>query len=88
MSKCIICGNELQFTYVGQFAGWKCLNCKTKDGTSLEWTLAEHKDNQNWTVRHLRIAEAKIIDLENIIMAQQQQIIDLATQIKELKNEV
>jgi hypothetical protein len=55
--KCIKCGNELATIYdVYQpiILGYKCLNC------NLQWTLAEHKDNQNWAVRHIRALEAEI----------------------------
>jgi hypothetical protein len=67
--KCIICGNEIEAILESNpkmepamlIGGYKCNVC------NLQWTLAEHKDNQNWAVRHIRALEAKISELENRI---------------------
>jgi len=48
--------------------GYKCTNCK------LQWTLAEHKDNQNWAVRHIR-------SLETLVSSQDEKIALLENQI-------
>jgi hypothetical protein len=55
------------------------------------WTLAEHKDNQAWAVRHLRMAEATILtlSLDNEALKLQivglmQQNVDLATRFQYL----
>lgn len=58
MSKCVLCGAELEAVLVSDgnlthCVGYQCLNCK------LQWTVAEHKDNQHWAVRHIRDLEAE-----------------------------
>jgi hypothetical protein len=54
---CIFCGSELE----KNINVCKCLNC------NLQWTLAEHKDNQNWAVRHIRALEdqVRLLQTEN-----------------------
>ena len=59
--KCIKCGSELRCIVNSPnepIIGYKCPNC------NLEWSLAEHKDNQNWAVRHIRALETRIANLE------------------------
>ena len=55
--KCIKCGNELTIS-INQQLHYRCEFC------NLEWSLAEHKDNQNWAVRHIRALETRIANLE------------------------
>ena len=52
--KCIICGSEVSISD----DLIKCLIC------NLQWTLAEHKDNQEWAVRHIRALEAHVKELQ------------------------
>ena len=49
--------------------GCKCVPC------GLEWSLAEHRDNQNWAIRHIRELEAKVDKLEAAIDALHQLIV-------------
>jgi hypothetical protein len=34
---------------------------------NLEWTVAEHKDNQKWNVRHTRALEAQVAELQRLL---------------------
>ena len=53
--KCIKCGNAVLLPIGGPI---RCEVC------NLQWTLAEHKDNQDWAVRHIRQLEQRIATLE------------------------
>ena len=79
--KCIMCGAELTVILNDSkpntsTIGYKCTNCK------LQWTPAEHKDNQNWAVRHIRALEADNQALKEQIVGLMQQNIDLATKFE------
>jgi hypothetical protein len=70
MAKCIICGAELEIlTNYPEILGYKCSNC------NLQWTLAEHKDNQNWAVRHIRALEAQVKELSESILVLQKKVL-------------
>ena len=63
MVNCIYCGNELEIMreqneYI-LIKGYKCTNEACPNPVK-EWNLAEHRDNQNWNVRHTRALEAEI----------------------------
>jgi DNA-directed RNA polymerase subunit RPC12/RpoP len=74
---CINCGNKLESIIdVAKglinltILGYKCPVCKmTVDGIekNLEWTAAEHKDNQNWNVRHTRMLEQQVAELQRLL---------------------
>jgi uncharacterized Zn ribbon protein len=59
--KCIFCGKELIYNLGDDIV--KCESCK------LEWTKAEHKDNQDWAIRHTRLLEQRIATLEDSNLA-------------------
>jgi hypothetical protein len=82
---CIFCGSELE----KNINVCKCLNC------NLQWTLAEHKDNQNWAVRHIRLLESatQALQAENQALKEQivgliQQNVDLATKLDYLTKQL
>lgn len=60
--KCIKCGQELEWQLdlppSGKVLGYKCINpdCEIYNE---EWSTAEHKDNQDWAIRHIRALEAE-----------------------------
>ena len=61
--KCIKCGTELAAIMGGnaQFVfpvGYQCPNPECSEFEK-PWSVAEHKDNQDWAVRHIRALEAK-----------------------------
>lgn len=56
-SLCIFCGLKLNIIE----SGYKCVHC------NLQWSLSEHKDNQNWAVRHIRALEARVQQLETAL---------------------
>jgi len=61
--KCIFCGNIVEVWYDDELhrLGWKCSTC------DLQWTIAEHKENQSWAVRHIRLLEEEIVLLKERI---------------------
>jgi hypothetical protein len=67
MNKCIFCGTEVEWIYAPNDhiclipIKIQCLQC------GLEWTKAEHKDNQNWNVRHTRALEAQVAELQRLL---------------------
>lgn len=67
---CIYCGNEIEIVRDPNecviIKGYKCTNEACPNPVK-EWTLAEHKDNQNWNVRHTRALEARVSELETIV---------------------
>jgi hypothetical protein len=71
--KCILCGAELVEIYREPtiVVGYYCPNCIDKEGNQLQWSLSEHKDNQNWAIRHIRLLEQENANLktklENLI---------------------
>jgi len=60
MGKCIKCGHELKIWDDDAISTiwYKCMNLDCVIYKQ-SWTLSEHKDNQNWTVRHIRALEAE-----------------------------
>lgn len=52
-SHCIMCGN-----IVALGTNVRCETC------NLEWLREEHKDNQNWAVRHIRLLEKEVAELK------------------------
>lgn len=59
--KCIKCGHEL--SCVDEPRGWQCVNSSCEEYQH-SWTLAEHKDNQDWNVRHTRMLEEEVFLLK------------------------
>lgn len=90
---CIKCGHKLEImkqpNKINEILGYQCINPDCELNTTKKdennWTLAEHKDSQEWAVRHIRNSEDEIAYLKTIIAAQQNQIVDLATQFKDFK---
>ena len=65
MVRCIKCSWELKILFdkkTLQITGYECINpaCELNNEKKDEnnWSLAEHKDNQSWAVRHIRALEA------------------------------
>jgi len=60
---CIKCGHELLKT----IDSFQCVNieCELNNEKIDEnnWSIENHKDNQNWAVRHIRIIESAIQSL-------------------------
>jgi hypothetical protein len=64
---CIKCGNKLtEYIDNEQQSGYICLN-QNCIIYNTSWKITDHKDNQEWAVRHIRALEAKISELENRI---------------------
>lgn len=61
---CIKCGNKI--LYGGM--GWICDHC------NLTWERKDLKDNQNWTIRHIRALEAQVKDLQEALLLLQQKV--------------
>jgi len=77
MVKCIKCGKELiPYGFPIKLEGYQCNNPDCPEYNK-PWTLAEHKDNQNWAVRHIRLLESKTQALE-------QENADLKTKLENL----
>lgn len=51
--------------------GFKCESCGET------WSIFEHKDNQDWNVRHTRILEQKVESLTTQLNLQALQILEL-----------
>lgn len=69
--KCIKCGTELNRILnvkspLGFTIGYECINKECSE-FGHPWTKEEHKDNQDWAVRHIRLLEQKVTDLESKI---------------------
>jgi hypothetical protein len=69
-TKCIKCGSELHFEYTedlpNRIVSIQCTNPECSEFNK-PWTLAEHKDNQDWAVRHIRALEQRVQTLESQI---------------------
>ena len=66
MEKCIFCGKDCDFILnpvhpMGLATHIRCVNC------NLIWTVEEHKDNQDWNIRHTRLLEQRVQTLESQI---------------------
>jgi hypothetical protein len=71
--KCIKCGKDLQINYnftidPPQLDSYQCVNsdCELYNQS---WSEAEHKDNQDWAVRHIRALEQRVQTLEGLLSA-------------------
>jgi len=64
--KCIKCGAELEtildFNRDLQLLGYKCVNVDCEIYNE-QWLISEHKDNQDWNVRHTRALEAELAQM-------------------------
>jgi hypothetical protein len=68
MSKCIFCGNDVTFFDYDERTIPRKVKCEI---CGIEWDYTEHKDNQNWAIRHIRLLEQENANLktklENLI---------------------
>jgi hypothetical protein len=70
--KCIKCGQNVIGVLSGTHTtGYQCVNELCTEYNQ-PWSLADHKDNQDWAVRHIRALEAQL--------KEQQEAIDLLLQ--------
>jgi hypothetical protein len=76
--KCIKCGKDLDILFKSNeslneidkimnpmiISGYQCVNpdCEIYNQS---WSEAEHKDNQDWTIRHIKDLERRILILED-----------------------
>jgi hypothetical protein len=72
MANCIICGINVVPIYdnptpYSRIIKYQCPICKDGVEQPLEWTASEHKDNQNWNVRHTRALEAQVAELQRLL---------------------
>lgn len=79
MNRCIKCGREVRYFDHDSRAIPRKIGC---DHCHLEWTLADHKDDGDWAVRHIRLLESKTQALEDQIVGLMQQNVDLATKVE------
>ena len=85
---CIKCGSQLVQMYLNDIHVVHCenSNCELNINKKEEnnWSLAEHKDNQSWAVRHIRALETQIEILESDNQALKEQLAQLQEKVEVL----
>ena len=73
--KCIKCGQELKANWNENVlcVGYTCINSNCEIYNQ-SWSIATHKDNQNWAVRHIRALETQIKELQEALLLLQQKV--------------
>lgn len=84
--KCIKCGQEIiSIEDNGIIKGFQCVNSSCEEFEQ-PWNLADHKDNQDWNIRHTRILEQRVQTLEALCSQMSADLKEIKDAIQDAKN--